>query len=865
MSKGNLRRNLVRTTALAGSLCFTLLAGEALARPQTYNFDMPAQSLSASLREYARVSGQQIIFTDDLVAGHRAPALRGDYSADAALNSLLAGSDLIVERTPSGAIMVRKKNEKQAAVDEGNDESSAVETVTVTGTRIAGTSPTSATITITRTEIEREGHYDLGDVVRSLPMNFSGGQNPSVALGASGGSISNQNITGGSSVNLRGLGPDATLTLFNGNRIAYDSFTQAVDISAIPAAAVDRIEIVPDGASALYGSDAVGGVVNVILRQDYDGLGASARVGAATEGGDFQQQYNVVAGKTWNSGGFIATYNYEIDTAITSDQRNYTTYMPQPNSLLPGSLQNAVVISGHQDIDSFATFHVDAFYNARSSFEDQTLASTDMSTNRMSAVSYAVAPSFEVQLPLDWRATLTGVYSQDRAFSDSYDVTTPGGTVLSHIRLCYCNELSSIELGGEGAIFALPAGEIRAAIGAGYRQNKFEMYYTTSSSQTNGQRHSFYEYLELNIPLVSEKQQIPLVHKLALDAAVRHEDYSDFGSISTPKVGLVYTIAEALSVKGSWGESFKAPTLVQEYASPYAELFLAPVLGGAGYPAGSTALLAYGSNRNLSPERATTWSTTVSADLPWISGLHADLSYFHIHYGDRVVQPLGALPFTALSNPVFQPYVTYNPTVAQQQAVIAAASAGLENYSGAAYDPANVVALVDDRYLNAMVQRIEGVDTSVQYRMPLGAGDLLVSEDGSWLFSEQQTSLLAPKQSLAGTIYNPPNFRSRTGVVWTCEGFTASGYLNYIGGVTNTGISPATKGDGMATADIVVGWRPEFDSAYWTNIAFNLAVQNITDTHPPYLANTSSYIVNYDSTNYSPIGRLVSVQISKQW
>src|SRR3546814_6056254 len=77
---------------------------------------------------------------------------------------------------------------------------------------------------------------------------------------------------------LRGLGPDATLTLINGHRVAYDGAIQGVDISAIPLAALDRIEIVADGSSALYGSDAVAGVANVLLRKDYQGLWTSARI-----------------------------------------------------------------------------------------------------------------------------------------------------------------------------------------------------------------------------------------------------------------------------------------------------------------------------------------------------------------------------------------------------------------------------------------------------------------------------------------------------------------------------------------------------------------------------------------------------------
>src|SRR5690606_30755313 len=116
----------------------------------------------------------------------------------------------------------------------------------------------------------------------SIPQNFNGGQNPGVAGGGNQG-VGNENASSSSALNLRGLGPAATLTLLNGHRLAYDTVGQGVDISQIPLNAIDRIEIVPDGSSALYGSDAVGGVANVILRRDYDDLYASARLGGSMD------------------------------------------------------------------------------------------------------------------------------------------------------------------------------------------------------------------------------------------------------------------------------------------------------------------------------------------------------------------------------------------------------------------------------------------------------------------------------------------------------------------------------------------------------------------------------------------------------
>src|SRR6185312_11142654 len=159
-------------------------------------------------------------------------------------------------------------------------------------------------------DIREEGFTDLGEVIRSVPQNFTGGQNPGVFMGGNltGGGLANQNVTGGSGLNLRGLGPDASLTLLNGHRLAYSGFSQAVDISAIPVDAVERIEVMADGASAIYGSDAVGGVANVILKRAFDGVTLGSRFGGATDGGLTTREYTATAGTTWASGGLIATY-----------------------------------------------------------------------------------------------------------------------------------------------------------------------------------------------------------------------------------------------------------------------------------------------------------------------------------------------------------------------------------------------------------------------------------------------------------------------------------------------------------------------------------------------------------------------------
>jgi len=134
--------------------------------------------------------------------------------------------------------------------------------IIVTGTAIKGVAPVgSATVTMDRASLVASGVRDTAQLIAQLPQGSS--------LGTS------QNSTGGrqQGVNLRGLGNNATLLLFDGHRWAPQGvISQIPDPSVIPFAAIERVEVVTDGASAIYGSDAVAGVVNYVLRKDYEGL-----------------------------------------------------------------------------------------------------------------------------------------------------------------------------------------------------------------------------------------------------------------------------------------------------------------------------------------------------------------------------------------------------------------------------------------------------------------------------------------------------------------------------------------------------------------------------------------------------------------
>ncbi len=161
-----------------------------------------------------------------------------------------------------------------------------VEKVEITGSNIKRTDiETVAPIdVITREQIERSGQPTIAEVLRNVPANTGNSYSES---------FSNSFAPGASGISLRGLGQKATLVLINGRRTAGYGFAQNlqdtfVDLNSIPSSAVERIEILKDGASAIYGSDALAGVVNVILRKDYKGIEFSAGGGVAAGNGDYR-------------------------------------------------------------------------------------------------------------------------------------------------------------------------------------------------------------------------------------------------------------------------------------------------------------------------------------------------------------------------------------------------------------------------------------------------------------------------------------------------------------------------------------------------------------------------------------------------
>ncbi|WP_214000256.1 TonB-dependent receptor [Arsukibacterium sp.] len=186
------------------------------------------------------------------------------------------------------------------------DETAKVERIEVTGSRIKRTDLEGAlpVTVIDREAIELSGEISVADLIRNTTFNSAGSFRPQ----------SGSSAQGVSQVNMRGLGASRTLVLVDGRRLTMSPSTgSSQDLNSIPMAAVERIEILSDGASAVYGSDAIGGVINVITRKDFSGVEISVgagQVSVPSEGGDRENgsvvfgsandTTQVIGGVSWN-------------------------------------------------------------------------------------------------------------------------------------------------------------------------------------------------------------------------------------------------------------------------------------------------------------------------------------------------------------------------------------------------------------------------------------------------------------------------------------------------------------------------------------------------------------------------------------
>lgn len=211
------------------------------------------------------------------------------------------------------------------AADERQDaETTELDRIEVTGTRIRQVDvETSQPVTfVTRDDIEKQGFQSVADILQ----NISATGTPPISRASP---LSAGENAGGTFISLRNLGAARTLVLMNGRRLPI-STSGLVDISKIPASAVERIEVLKDGASSIYGSDAISGVINIITRSNFEGASASAYFGQYSEGDGDITRGEAIIGFTGERGSLTAAAEWREEDAVRSADRPYSAF-PRSN------------------------------------------------------------------------------------------------------------------------------------------------------------------------------------------------------------------------------------------------------------------------------------------------------------------------------------------------------------------------------------------------------------------------------------------------------------------------------------------------------------------------------------------------------
>lgn len=227
--------------------------------------------------------------------------------------------------------------QEEASVE---DQESSVEKITVTGSRIqrAGFETATPVNVVGKEAIEESGFSNVYDILKSVPSI-------GVGLGSANGSPGALSApeAGASFINLRGLGTDRSLVLIDGRRrVSGSSSSSAVDLSMIPAGLIERVEVITGGASAVYGADAVSGVVNMIMKDQIDGIEVSVTSGASTEGsGGERFALDLASGAEFANGRGTMVFgvSYSKEEELRASQRDFSStqlnLQPNPDNTGP--------------------------------------------------------------------------------------------------------------------------------------------------------------------------------------------------------------------------------------------------------------------------------------------------------------------------------------------------------------------------------------------------------------------------------------------------------------------------------------------------------------------------------------------------
>ena len=740
--------------------------------------------------------------------------------------------------------------------------------VIVTGTHLRGDAPTGSPVrTYSSKDIAASGAQTTAQFIELLPQNFGGGISERTnATFVPVDGRTNNNSGNGTGVNLRGLGSDATLLLLNGHRLTSTGAGDYVDVSQIPVSAIERIDVLTDGASAIYGSDAVAGVVNIILRQDFEGAETRARYGSVTDGGFDRFGVGQTFGRAWESGSAWLSYDYTEQGNLTQQDRDFAS-LPV-GDLIPAKRMHNVAVNGRQDIGA-AALRYDGVYSHRNVefFAPQSTSSL-YADRRRDSVSDFYSAFIGVDLPTvgGWQPSLNVLYSDNRITADVTEQET--GLLDSHRR--FRNQLASVGADISGSLFALPAGDVKTTLGVDFRREDYDFQIFLQSDAVpikdiENNREVKAIYAEALVPILRNDDSAGGTIDLSL--AVRHEQYSDFGGTTNPKFGLVWSPFDGIQLRSTWGTSFRAESFNQsDDTENFTVLFDFP---DPDFEQTSLALFQAGNTAKLEPEKSRSWTFGVELKPPSVDGFSASLDYFRTRFRNRIQAPSNAGFDILAKENVYASVIVRNPTPVQIAALVA--NPGQQGFFNSTDDvPENAVVLIDNRSQNIGSTDISGIDISAAQTLDFGAALWRFSIDATRvLHLDNKLTSAADPLDATGTVFNLPKWRARAGVSVMLRQLQIGAFVSHVPSYRNTLTFPDSNIASWTPVDASVSYDTTSDnSGLVRDLVLRLSVQNLLDKEPPRVSGAGALDllpVGFDPANANPIGRFLSLDVAKRF
>ncbi|PQA87645.1 TonB-dependent receptor plug domain-containing protein [Hyphococcus luteus] len=464
-----------------------------------------------------------------------------------------------------------------------------------------------------------------------------------------------------------------------------------------------------------------------------------------------------------------------------------------------------------------------------------------------------------------------------------------------------------------GPLFSITGGDVRLAIGGEHYRDRFDSFNISGASQVvtegvhslNGRNVSA-AFGELYVPLVGDANSMPGIVSLELTAAGRYENYSDFGDSLNPKFGVNWEPFEDFVIHASFGKSFRAPVLSSNNPNaqagtytrfPIDTMLIDPSLGYMGAPGFTTPTYIIGGNGTLGPEKAKTYSAGFEWTPSDVDGLTLSMNYYRIDYTGKIDYPaFNVGPLAALNTPSLSPFVFLNPgafstsTLSQAEfdALIDALNNGTAQPAFSPYDtvdrltigpapspgPGGTIAIIDARRNNIGVVKTSGLDFTAYYNFAAQNIDWTVGAVATYVLKyDEAIAPGAPIEDRVNYFGGPLKFAARGEVTADLGEVQTSLYLNFANAyhIERRFIPAAAPDeyldiDAFATLDFSITYSPDA-TGLLNGLDMTFSVENVFDSDPPLVLNATGGAnfpgLQYDNSRNSPLGRVLSIQISK--